>query len=107
MQSEFPSPSFIWGDLAERFESELTRQKIGNLAIVRFIGSTAGRPRATSTASASKRRSLNYGTAHSSYNSSTGILEVSDGTTTVDLRFVGNYSLDNFKFADDGAGGMA
>jgi hypothetical protein len=27
MQSEFPSPSFIWGDLAERFETELTRQK--------------------------------------------------------------------------------
>ena len=70
-------------------------------------GLLAGGPRATSTVSVSKRRSLNYGTAHSNYNSSTGILEVSDGTTTVDLRFVGNYSLDNFKFADDGAGGMA
>ena len=41
MQSEFPSPSFIWGDLAERFESELTRPKIGNLAIVRFTGGRA------------------------------------------------------------------
>ena len=48
---------------------------------------------------------INYSTVHSSYNSSTGILAVSDGKTTVDLNFDGTYSQANFKFADDGSGG--
>jgi hypothetical protein len=50
-------------------------------------------------------RGINYDTVHSSYNSSTGILVVSDRTTTVDLNFAGTYSQTNFKFADDGSGG--
>ena len=50
-------------------------------------------------------RGVNYGTVHSSYNSSTGVLDVSDGATTVDLNFAGTYSQANFKFADDGSGG--
>src|SRR5260221_4381841 len=48
---------------------------------------------------------MNYGLVHSSYGSSTGILDVSDGTTTVDLKFAGTYSQANFKFADDSSGG--
>jgi serralysin len=50
-------------------------------------------------------RGMNYSAVHSSYNNSTGILDVSDGTMTVDLKFAGTYSLANFKFADDGSGG--
>ena len=50
-------------------------------------------------------RGVNFDTVQSSYDSSTGVLDVSDGTTTVDLKFVGTYSLANFKFADDGSGG--
>jgi aryl-phospho-beta-D-glucosidase BglC (GH1 family)/20S proteasome alpha/beta subunit len=51
---------------------------------------------------------LNYNNAiqsHSTYNSSTGLLEVSNGTSIVDLHFFGNYSQANFKFASDGHGG--
>jgi endoglucanase len=51
---------------------------------------------------------LNYSGAiqsHSTYNSSTGLLEVSNGTSIVDLHFFGNYSQANFKFASDGHGG--
>ncbi len=50
-------------------------------------------------------RGLNYSMVHSSYNSSTGVLDISDGTTTVDLKFAGTYSQANFKFANDGSGG--
>jgi hypothetical protein len=50
-------------------------------------------------------RGINYSAVHSSYNNSTGILDVSDGTTTVNLKFAGTYSQANFKFADDGSGG--
>jgi hypothetical protein len=50
-------------------------------------------------------RGVNYSTVQSSYNSSTGILDISDGTTEVDLNFAGTYSQANFKFADDGSGG--
>ncbi len=50
-------------------------------------------------------RGLNFATIHSSYDSTTGILEVTDGTTTADIKFVGSYSQENFKFADDGSGG--
>jgi hypothetical protein len=41
----------------------------------------------------------------STYNSSTGLLSVSNGTITDFFHFVGNYSQANFKFASDGYGG--
>jgi serralysin len=50
-------------------------------------------------------RGMNYATVHSNYDSATGILDVNDGTKTADLQFLGNYSQDNFKFADNGSGG--
>jgi hypothetical protein len=50
-------------------------------------------------------RGINYGQVHSDYGSSTGVLDVSNGTTTVDLKFAGTYSQANFKFADDGSVG--
>ena len=49
---------------------------------------------------------MNYSTLHSSYASSTGVLDLNDGTSTADLQFVGNYSQDSFKFAGDGSGGL-
>jgi hypothetical protein len=51
---------------------------------------------------------LNYNNAiqsRSTYDGSTGLFAVSNGTSTVDLHFFGNYSQANFKFADDGHGG--
>jgi serralysin len=51
---------------------------------------------------------LNYNTAiqsHSTYNSSTGVLAVNNGASTVNLAFFGSYSQANFKFASDGHGG--
>jgi hypothetical protein len=51
---------------------------------------------------------LNFNNAiqsQSTYNSSTGLLAVSNGTSTLDLSFFGNYSQANFKFANDGHGG--
>jgi serralysin len=50
-------------------------------------------------------RGIEYNSIHSTYDGSTGILAVNDGTNTTDLLFLGNYSQDNFKFADDGGGG--
>jgi Tryptophan-rich Synechocystis species C-terminal domain len=50
-------------------------------------------------------RGMNYSTIHASYDRSTGVLDVSDGTSTADLKFIGTYSQANFKFADDGSGG--
>jgi aryl-phospho-beta-D-glucosidase BglC (GH1 family) len=52
--------------------------------------------------------SLNYNDAipsSSTYNSSTGLLAVNNGTSTIDLNFFGSYSQANFKFASDGHGG--
>ncbi|SHL52954.1 Tryptophan-rich Synechocystis species C-terminal domain-containing protein [Bradyrhizobium lablabi] len=46
-------------------------------------------------------RGMNYSTVQSSYDSSNGILNVSDGTTTINLKFAGEYSQANFKFAND------
>ena len=43
--------------------------------------------------------------SHSTYNSSTGILSVNNGTTVDLLHFTGSYSLANFEFASDGNGG--
>jgi hypothetical protein len=51
---------------------------------------------------------LNYNNAiqsQSTYDSVTGLLAVSNGTSTVDLHFFGSYSQANFKFANDGHGG--
>jgi aryl-phospho-beta-D-glucosidase BglC (GH1 family) len=51
---------------------------------------------------------LNYNNviqSTSTYNSSTGVLAVNNGTSTVNLTFVGSYSQANFKFASDGHGG--
>jgi len=39
------------------------------------------------------------------YDTSTGILSVTDGTNTANLKFFGTYSQDNFQFAPDGDGG--
>jgi hypothetical protein len=50
-------------------------------------------------------RNTSYSAIHFSYDDSIGLLDVSDGTTTVALRFAGTYSPANFKFADDGSGG--
>jgi serralysin len=51
-------------------------------------------------------RGMNYSALHADYDSSTGVLDVSDGTKTADLQFLGNYSQETFKFADDGGGGI-
>jgi hypothetical protein len=48
---------------------------------------------------------FNCSSIQSSYDSSTGILTVADGTAAAELHFAGNYSQNNFKFADDGTGG--
>ena len=50
-------------------------------------------------------RGLNYNSVHSSFVSSSGTLSVNDGSTTASLQFLGQYSQDNFHFADDGNGG--
>jgi serralysin len=50
-------------------------------------------------------RGMDYNSIHSTYDGSTGILAVNDGTNTTDLQFLGNYSRASFKFADDGGGG--
>jgi hypothetical protein len=50
---------------------------------------------------------LSFSAIHSNYNSSTGAHDVSDGTATADIKFVGTYSQANFKFADDGGGTSA
>jgi hypothetical protein len=41
----------------------------------------------------------------STYSTSTGLLAVNNGASTIDLHFIGNYSQANFKFASDGHGG--
>jgi hypothetical protein len=50
-------------------------------------------------------RGIGFGSIHSSYDSSTGLLLVNDGTHGTDLLFLGSYSQDSFRFADDGRGG--
>lgn len=49
---------------------------------------------------------LNFNSLQSAYNGSTGILALNDGTIATDIHFVGDYKLDNFKFANDGDGGI-
>jgi hypothetical protein len=43
--------------------------------------------------------------ADSTYNTSTHVLQVSNGTTVDDLQFIGDYTQENLKFASDGHGG--
>jgi hypothetical protein len=50
-------------------------------------------------------RDINFSTMHSSFDQSTGVLDVSDGTTAAHLKFIGDYSQANFKFLDDGNAG--
>src|SRR5438132_737295 len=50
-------------------------------------------------------RNVNYDSIHSSFDNSTGTLAVSDGSTTASVQFLGHYSQDNFRFADDSGGG--
>ena len=50
-------------------------------------------------------RGLTYNAVHSSFDTPSGTLSVSDGATAASLRFLGQYSQDNFHFADDGSGG--
>jgi serralysin len=50
-------------------------------------------------------RGLNFNSIHSAFDSSTGTLSVSGGSTTTSPQFLGHYSQDNFHFADDGNGG--
>jgi hypothetical protein len=48
---------------------------------------------------------INYNSIHSSYDSSSGVLAVTDGAHEASLEFLGNHSQQNFSFADDGHGG--
>jgi hypothetical protein len=48
---------------------------------------------------------ISFNSIHSAYDSSTGVLAVTDGTNTTDIHLLGNYTQDNFKFANDGDGG--
>jgi hypothetical protein len=48
-------------------------------------------------------KGINFNSVHDSY--SNGVLSVTDGTNNVALDFNGNYTLANFKFANDGHGG--
>ena len=50
-------------------------------------------------------RGISFNSIHSTYDSSTGVLAVTDGMNTTDIHFLGNYTQDNFKFASDGDGG--
>ncbi|MHC2461135.1 NF038122 family metalloprotease [Bradyrhizobium embrapense] len=48
---------------------------------------------------------INFHTVHSSFDNTSGVLSVSDGSHTVSLHLLGVYAQDNFQFADDGNGG--
>ena len=48
---------------------------------------------------------MNANMIQSSFDASTNALTVSDGTTAATLQFLGHYSSDSFRFADDGHGG--
>jgi serralysin len=48
---------------------------------------------------------LSYNLVHFNFDSSSGKLSASDGSTTSYLQFIGHYSQDSFHFADDGNGG--
>jgi hypothetical protein len=48
---------------------------------------------------------INYSSVRSSFDSPTDTLTVTDGMTTASLHFLGNYSQNNFLFANNGTGG--
>jgi len=50
-------------------------------------------------------RGVNYTSLHVGFDDATGTLALSDGSTTANLQFLGHYSQDNFRFADDGNDG--
>jgi hypothetical protein len=50
-------------------------------------------------------RGVNFGTLHSNFDSTSSELAVTDGSTTVQLQFLGHYAQDSFHFAGDGNGG--
>jgi hypothetical protein len=50
-------------------------------------------------------KSINSNSLSSSFDSTTGVLIVGDGTVTARLEFSGQYSPENFHFANDGLGG--
>src|SRR5262249_49475702 len=70
--------------------------------IFSFTG--AGTP---STSDQIDLKDINHGSASfsASFNQTTDVLTVSDGTHTAALHFVGSYVAQNFKFAGDGANG--
>jgi hypothetical protein len=49
-------------------------------------------------------RGFNFNTLHSSFDSASGKLSLSSGSSTASLQFLGQYSQDSFHFADDGNG---
>ena len=50
-------------------------------------------------------KGVNFSSLSSNFDTTTNVLEVSDGTSIVKMEFVGHYSQDNFLFASDSAGG--
>jgi hypothetical protein len=70
--------------------------------ILNFTG--AGTP---STSDQIDLKDINYNSASfsHSFNQTTDVLTVSDGTHSANLQFVGSYAAQNFKFVSDGAGG--
>ncbi len=50
-------------------------------------------------------RGFNFNSLHSSFDSASGTLSATDGSSTTTLQFLGQYSQHSFHFADDGNGG--
>jgi len=50
-------------------------------------------------------RGVNFDAMHASFDNASSALGVTDGSTTVQLQFLGHYAQDSFHFADDGSGG--
>ncbi|MBR0939482.1 NF038122 family metalloprotease [Bradyrhizobium jicamae] len=48
---------------------------------------------------------INFHTVHSSFDNTSGVLSVNDGSSTTTLHFLGVHAQDNFHFAGDGNGG--
>ena len=50
-------------------------------------------------------RGFNFNTLHTSFDSASGTLSLSSGSSAASLQFLGQYSQNSFHFADDGSGG--
>ncbi|KOY07121.1 hypothetical protein AF336_28730 [Bradyrhizobium diazoefficiens] len=50
-------------------------------------------------------RGFNFYTLHTGFNTASGTLSLSSGSSAASLQFLGQYSQDSFHFADDGNGG--